>query len=199
MPVLQEHFLARNAVTKWSCFQRKWRKYSSRSLRADRRANSRDRARSARCRTLQRRAASATTSVAASVVVRGFSSNELKSACPWCGPLAKSPDFLDPVAAGGTIAALEHMTGRKLELLAGKPSNLITQVALQKLNLPANRVMMVGDRLETDIFMGQQAGMFTAVTLTGASKREDVDNMASPPDYVVENLGELPAIMANLV
>jgi len=101
--------------------------------------------------------------------------------------------------AGGTIAALEHMTGRKLELLAGKPSNLIIEVALQKLELPAERVMMVGDRLVTDILMVLRAGMATAVTLTGASKREDVAKMSSPPDYTVENIGELPGIVARLV
>jgi ribonucleotide monophosphatase NagD (HAD superfamily) len=83
------------------------------------------------------------------------------------------------------------MTGRKVELLAGKPSNLIVQVALQRLGLPAEQVMMVGDRLETDILMGQQAGMVTAVTLTGVSKREDVAKMASPPDFIIENLGEV--------
>ena len=34
-----------------------------------------------------------------------------------------------------------------------------------------------------------------AVTLTGVSKREDVDRMAVPPSYVIENLGELPALI----
>jgi len=45
--------------------------------------------------------------------------------------------------------------------------------------------------LETDIFMGQQAGMFTAVTLTGVSKREDIQKMAAPPDFIIESLDEL--------
>lgn len=98
--------------------------------------------------------------------------------------------------AGGTIAALEHMTGRKVELLAGKPSKLIMTVALQRLGLPAERVMMVGDRLETDIFMGQQSGMQTAATMTGASTRADVARMTTPPTYVIENLGDLPGIVA---
>ncbi len=120
---------------------------------------------------------------------RFFATNADK-ACPMPG--GAIPD------AGGTIAALEHMTGRKVELLAGKPSALIVQVALQRLNLPADQVMMVGDRLETDIFMGQQAGMVTAVTLTGASRREDIEKMTSPPDFVVENLAELPAAVASL-
>ena len=97
--------------------------------------------------------------------------------------------------AGGTIAALEHMTGRKLELLAGKPSTLTMQVALDKLGLPAERCMMVGDRLETDIRMGQQAGMVTAVVLTGVSKREDIASMTSPPDFVLENLGDIPPVV----
>lgn len=97
--------------------------------------------------------------------------------------------------AGGTIAALEHMTGRTLELLAGKPSVLTMQVATEELALPPERIMMVGDRLETDIYMGQQAGMVTAGTLTGVSTRADVEEMAQPPDYVINNLGEIPGLV----
>ena len=97
--------------------------------------------------------------------------------------------------AGGTIAALEHMTGRKLDLLAGKPSTLIMQVALDLLGAPAERCMMVGDRLETDIRMGQQAGMVTGVVLTGVARREDIALMTSPPDFVLENLSDIPPIV----
>ncbi len=93
--------------------------------------------------------------------------------------------------AGGTIAALETMTGRKLELLAGKPSTLTMEVALERLGLPAERCMMVGDRLETDIAMGQAAGMLTAVALTGVSTREDVARMTKPPTFTIERLSEL--------
>ena len=90
--------------------------------------------------------------------------------------------------AGATITALEHITNRKLELLAGKPSPLIMQVARDLLQIPPERCMMIGDRLETDILMGQQAGFATAVVLTGVSKREDIAHMPSPPDYVLEDL-----------
>jgi len=114
---------------------------------------------------------------------RFFATNADKT-CPMPG--GGIPD------AGATIAALEHLTGRRLELLAGKPSALIMQVALDRLGLPAARCMMIGDRLETDIRMGQQAGMVTAVTLTGVASRADVEQLAAPPDLVVENIGELP-------
>jgi HAD superfamily hydrolase (TIGR01450 family) len=120
---------------------------------------------------------------------RFFATNADK-ACPMPG--GGIPD------AGATIAALEHITGRKLELLAGKPSNLIMQVALDRLQLPAAQCMMVGDRLETDMLMGQQSGMVTAVVLTGASKREDVARMDRPPDFVLENIGEIPPLLEQL-
>ena len=97
--------------------------------------------------------------------------------------------------AGATIAALEHITGRKLELLAGKPSSLIMEVAVQRLGVPAERCMMTGDRLETDIYMGQKAGMVTTVTLTGASTREQAERLTPPASYIVENLSEIPGLI----
>jgi NagD protein len=113
---------------------------------------------------------------------RFFATNADK-ACPMPG--GSIPD------AGGTIAALEHMTGLRLELLAGKPSGLIVQVALDRLGLPPERCLMVGDRLETDIRMGRQAGMLTALTLTGVTRREDLARSKDQPDFVIENLGKL--------
>ncbi|MBE2240597.1 MAG: HAD-IIA family hydrolase [Caldilineaceae bacterium] len=97
--------------------------------------------------------------------------------------------------AGGTIAALEAMTGRRLQLLAGKPSTLTMEVALDRLGLAAARCMMVGDRLETDILMGQNAGMLTAVALTGVSTLADVAAMATPPTFAIERLSELSALV----
>ncbi len=118
---------------------------------------------------------------------RFFATNADK-ACPMPG--GGIPD------AGATIAALEHVTGRTLELLAGKPSPLIVQVALDRLGLPPERCMMIGDRLETDIRMGQQAGMVTSVVLTGASTRGQAAAADPPPDFILANVGELRHILA---
>jgi len=117
---------------------------------------------------------------------RFFSTNADKI-CPMPG--GGIPD------SGATIAALEHITGRKVELVAGKPSRLVMQVASQRLGVEPGRIMMVGDRLETDIFMGQQAGMLTAVVLTGVTRRQDVARLAQPPDLILENLGDLPGLI----
>lgn len=101
--------------------------------------------------------------------------------------------------AGATIVALEHITGRKLELLAGKPSDLIMKVALDRLGLAAEQCMMVGDRLETDMLMGRQAGMKTAVVLTGASQRIDAEQTHPSPDFILENIGAIPETLRDIL
>ncbi len=116
-----------------------------------------------------------------------FYATNADMACPMPG--GAIPD------AGATIAALEHITGRQLELLAGKPSALIMEVALARLGLPPKRCMMVGDRLETDILMGQQAGMHTAVVLTGAATRADAERLVPPPSFILDNVGAIPALV----
>jgi len=117
---------------------------------------------------------------------RFFATNADKT-CPMPG--GAIPD------AGATIAALEHISGREMELLAGKPSALMAAMILEHLDLPPERCLMVGDRLETDIRMGREAGMQTAVVLTGVTKREDVEALNLSPDFVVEGL----AALVNLV
>jgi phosphoglycolate/pyridoxal phosphate phosphatase family enzyme len=95
--------------------------------------------------------------------------------------------------AGATIAALAQITGRTPELIAGKPSPLILQAALDQLGLPAEACLMVGDRLETDMRMGHTAGMVTALVLSGVTTREQALAATPRPDLVLENLGELAA------
>ena len=111
--------------------------------------------------------------------------------------VATNADRTLPVEGGevpdcaGIIAALEASTGRRVELVAGKPSELIAQAALGRLGLPASEVLVVGDRLETDVLMGQRAGTGTALVLTGATSREEVEASKIQPDHVLETVGEV--------
>ena len=93
--------------------------------------------------------------------------------------------------AGATIQALETITGRKVELIAGKPSGLILKQACETLGLPPERCMMVGDRIETDIRMGVEAGMHTALVLTGVTRREQIEGSCVRPEFILEMLSDL--------
>lgn len=93
--------------------------------------------------------------------------------------------------AGATIAFFQQLTGRTPELVAGKPSPLILQVALERLGLPPHRCMMSGDRLETDMRMGHEAGMATTLVLTGVTPRTLAETVTPRPTFILENIGEL--------
>jgi arabinose operon protein AraL len=93
--------------------------------------------------------------------------------------------------AGATLQYLEHLTARRPEVVAGKPSPLILQVALDRLDLQPQECLLVGDRLETDIRMAKEAGMWAAVVLTGVTHLEDVPRAHYPPDLVLETLADL--------
>ena len=95
--------------------------------------------------------------------------------------------------AGATIAYFAQMTGRTPELIAGKPSPTILQVALAQLGVAADRCIMAGDRLETDMQMGHDAGMATALVLTGVTPRSLAEQTTPRPTLILDNIGELLA------
>ena len=96
--------------------------------------------------------------------------------------------------AAAVIGALEGCSKREVELVVGKPSPLIIDVALDGLGRRADECLMVGDRVETDILMGQRAGMTTALVLTGVTRREDLAETSVQPDHVLESIAEIPGL-----
>lgn len=96
--------------------------------------------------------------------------------------------------AGALIAALEVATDRRPVAL-GKPELPMMEQALARLGLAAGEVAMIGDRLDTDILGGINAGLATIMVLTGVSTRAEAEGGAIAPDYIVE---DLPALLALL-
>lgn len=93
--------------------------------------------------------------------------------------------------AGAIIGAIEGCTGRPVEVVVGKPSPITMRAILDYLQLPPAACLIVGDRLETDIQMGREAGMATAVVLTGVTTRKMLSGSDIQPDYVLNSLDEL--------
>ncbi len=93
---------------------------------------------------------------------------------------------------GPVIAFLETSTGRQVEWVAGKPSRAMLEAAVQRLGVPMERCLMVGDRLATDMLMGQAAGIDTALVLSGVTTREQLDASDACPTYVLQSIAQLP-------
>lgn len=78
--------------------------------------------------------------------------------------------------AAGVIAFLEATADRKIELIAGKPNALMAEAAAEVVQAPIEECLMVGDRLETDMLMGLEAGMSTAAVLSGVATQAEAES-----------------------
>jgi NagD protein len=111
--------------------------------------------------------------------------------------VATNADRYCPTTSGGlpdaaaVIGAIEGCTGKRVEVVVGKPSPITARAILDRLQLPAAECIIVGDRLETDVLMGQEAGMATGVVLTGVTTPALLAASEVQPDYVLHNLSEL--------
>lgn len=109
---------------------------------------------------------------------------------------ATNADRYCPVPGGGEpdaaaiIAAVEACTNTKIETVVGKPSHYMAEAILGLLDLPPDRCLMTGDRLETDVKMGLEAGMAAALTLTGATT-EATAASSIKPTYLIRQLADL--------
>ncbi len=118
--------------------------------------------------------------------------------------IATHPDFNCPVAGGvipdigAIIAFVEASTGRRPEVVIGKPNRHILDMAAARLGLPLEALCMVGDRLYTDIAMGRAAPIQTALVLSGETRADDLPGSPFQPDHVFEHLGALLATLIAL-
>jgi 4-nitrophenyl phosphatase len=96
--------------------------------------------------------------------------------------------------AGSIVAAIETCSDVKATVI-GKPNIYMADMALQRLGLPADQVLCVGDRLETDILFGARAGIATALVLTGVSTRDDIPAAPAAPTYTFDDLYALAAAL----
>lgn len=102
-----------------------------------------------------------------------------------------SPQGIVP-GAGATLALLETSTNVK-PVIAGKPYPYMFEQAIKRMSVPANSTISIGDRLETDILGGKNAGCRTALVLSGVTMLEDISASEIKPDIVAKNLTELVA------
>lgn len=91
---------------------------------------------------------------------------------------------------GAMIALVAASTGRQPDLIIGKPNPPILEQLAEQTGFAAAEIAMVGDRLYTDIALGQ-AGAFTVLVLSGETKSEDLPGSPFQPDLVVADLADL--------
>jgi HAD superfamily hydrolase (TIGR01450 family) len=117
--------------------------------------------------------------------------------------LGTDPDRTFPEAngafvpgSGAIINSLAATVGREPDGILGKPSEAALNLALERLGVPPEECLVVGDRLSTDLAMGKRAGMTTVLVLTGVCDRDDIATSELDPDYVIDGLGNIDAVLS---
>lgn len=118
--------------------------------------------------------------------------------------IATNSDRTCPVAGGevpdaaGMIGAIEGVTGKQVEMIAGKPSSYMLQSALDILQVGNDACLLVGDRLETDMTMALNNGIRAVLVLTGVTTRDDLRDSSTKPDHVIETLEDFHVPLKDL-
>ncbi len=108
--------------------------------------------------------------------------------------IATNPDLTGPTArgdvpaCGALVAPIEKVTGVKPYFL-GKPNPAMMYWARKHINVHSANCFMIGDRMDTDIVGGLEAGMTCALVLTGVTTLEMLKRFPYQPDYIFKNVG----------
>jgi 4-nitrophenyl phosphatase len=119
--------------------------------------------------------------------------------------IASNDDATFPVedgflpGSGALVAAVQYSTGKK-PIVLGKPNRYGVDLLLRTFRLRKSEVIIVGDRLETDILTGRRIGVKTVLVLTGVSKKKNIRKLKRDerPDYVIKSVALLPGLLSRL-
>jgi len=112
-------------------------------------------------------------------------------------PTGPSPEGILP-ATGSVAQLIRHATG-KAPYFVGKPNPLMVREGLNKIDGHSEATVMVGDRMDTDIVAGIEAGLDTILVLSGVTRREDVERFPYRPGRIVDSVADLVDEVAAVV
>ena len=115
--------------------------------------------------------------------------------------IATNPDVSGPSVHGtlpatGSVAALISTATGRQPYYIGKPNPLMMRSALNQLEAHSESTVMIGDRMDTDIISGLEAGLRTILVSTGSTRPEQVENFPYRPTRVVDSVADLVDMVA---
>ena len=115
--------------------------------------------------------------------------------------IATNPDPTGPSADGalpatGSVAALVTRATGVDPYYVGKPNPLMMRSALNAIDAHSESTAMIGDRMDTDIVAGLEAGLHTILVLTGVTAPDEIDRFPYRPSQIVDGVADLVATLA---
>jgi NagD protein len=106
-------------------------------------------------------------------------------------PDVSGPSLQGPIPATGSVAALITKATGIAPYFVGKPNPLMMRSALNRIDAHSETTVMVGDRMDTDVVSGLEAGLRTVLVLTGSTKPEQVERFPYRPTAVVGSIADV--------
>ncbi len=106
-------------------------------------------------------------------------------------PDATGPSLDGPMPATGAIAALITKATGSEPYIVGKPNPMMFRSAMNKIGAHSENTAMIGDRMDTDIVAGIEAGLHTILVLTGISDQVSMEKYPFRPDEILSGVHEL--------
>src|SRR3954463_10795366 len=106
-------------------------------------------------------------------------------------PDPTGPTHDGPVPATGAVAALISRATGVEPYFVGKPNPLMVRSALNAIDAHSEEAAIIGDRMDTDVKSGLEAGMHTVLVLTGSTQAGDVDRYPFRPSRIVDSVADL--------
>jgi len=106
-------------------------------------------------------------------------------------PDATGPSAEGPMPATGAVAALISKATGKDPYIVGKPNPMMFRSALNKIGAHSETTGMIGDRMDTDIVAGIEAGLHTILVLTGISDEAEISKYPFRPDEILNSVADL--------
>ena len=108
-------------------------------------------------------------------------------------PDATGPHPDGPLPATGSVAALISRATGVDPYFVGKPNPLMMRSALNAIEAHSEETAMIGDRMDTDIISGLEAGLETILVLTGSTQRDEAERFPFRASRIVDSVGDLVA------
>ena len=146
-------------------------------------------------------------------VLAGFSTElvyqELRDACLFLETrdipfIATNGDYRCPIEnglyipdCGGMIEWIRLATNKKARVM-GKPDPEVIYTLARMFNVDLKDVVVVGDRIYTDILVGVNAGIISVMVLSGETKMEDLEKYSYRPTYIIDSIKDLPELLKKI-
>jgi NagD protein len=106
-------------------------------------------------------------------------------------PDATGPSADGPMPATGAISALITKATGKEPYVVGKPNPMMFRSAMNRIGAHSENTAMIGDRMDTDIVAGIEAGLHTVLVLTGISDQSEIERYPFRPDEILDGVFQL--------